>query len=163
MLISDDLRTYARQKVQAAFFDQSEPTGFGIERIVFTYLDYLLAKNDSNFNFTYRNSIEHFFPQHADPEQINWDRMQQNNPALHLLGNLALVSIGANSKFSNNLPENKVRFASILAQSKKLELMSQQVKQLEIEGRQWDEVAINAHHLAMRELLKNDLDASRHV
>ena len=79
------LRRYARQKVHQAFFTGAPPAGFNIERIVFTYLDYLLAEGaspsfaaDPSFTFVYRNSIEHFFPQYADREQENWDRVAPN-------------------------------------------------------------------------------------
>ena len=62
--LSKLLRAYARGKVEEAFFLNQEPTGFGIGRIVFTYLDYLLLARQraSEFRFAFRNSIEHFLP-----------------------------------------------------------------------------------------------------
>ena len=59
----------------------TDRVGFNIERIVFTYLDYLLAAKgagpdlaaDPNFTFVYRNSVEHFFPQHANRDDDGWD------------------------------------------------------------------------------------------
>ena len=44
--IMTTLRDYARTKVQQAFFVAKSPSGFDIERVVFTYLDYLLAEQD---------------------------------------------------------------------------------------------------------------------
>ena len=154
------LRRYARQKVQQAFFTGERPVGFHIERIVFTYLDYLLVEgaspsfdSDPSFTFVYRNSIEHFFPQYADREQENWDRVARSDPELHMLGNLALISVGANSKFSNNLPENKTRFRETIQQSAKLQLMAKQVH----DGRVWDCSAIRDHDEAMVGVLRKDL------
>ena len=156
------LRSYAQQKVHSAFFAGERPSGFGVERIVFTYLDYLLALGahpgfgpDGAFTFAYRNSIEHFFPQYPDREQARWDRVGEDDPELHMLGNLALVSIGANSKFSNNLPENKTRFRETIQQSTKLQLMARIVDG----GTVWDREAIRAHDTAMVELLRMDLQA----
>lgn len=148
------LRSFARRRVRQAFFDGAEPTGFAIERIVFTYLDYLLAERDGrDFTFVYRNSIEHFFPQHPDQEQVGWDGLAPGAPELDLLGNLALVSIGANSKFSNNLPRNKVSFAETIQQSAKLQVMADQVRA----GTTWDGAAISEHHAEMVALLNEDL------
>src|SRR5262249_30971622 len=66
----DALRDYTRGKVREAFFESDAPTGFSVSRIVFTYLDYLLitAGPRAEFRFAYRNSIEHFYPQHPDEE-----------------------------------------------------------------------------------------------
>lgn len=51
------------------------------ERIVFTYLDYLLWRDGykdeiralEDYEFTFRNSIEHFYPQNPDEEDIGYD------------------------------------------------------------------------------------------
>lgn len=160
-MISRTLRQYAQEKVYQAFFAEDEPpVSFDIERIVFTYLDYLLAtgaserfNRDSNFTFVYRNSIEHFFPQHADREQQNWDHVVSNDRELHMFGNLALVSVGANSKFSNNLPANKIRFRETIQQSAKLQLMAKRVAASGV----WDRETIRDHDQAMTELIRNDL------
>lgn len=153
------LRGYARKKVRQAFFAGERPSGFGIERIVFTYLDYLLAQGaspsfdaDPNFTFVYRNSIEHFFPQHPDREQADWNIVKPTDPELNMFGNLALVSVGANSKFSNNLPKNKTQFKETIQQRAKLQLMATQVES----GTLWDRKAIRNHDEAMVELLRND-------
>lgn len=157
--IETTLRDYARRKVQQALFvAEKPPSGFNIERVAFTYLDYLLAERlDRSFTFLYRNSIEHFFPQYADREQENWERLSENDVELNMFGNLALVSVGANSKFSNNLPENKVRFQETIQQSLKLGVMAQRVKELAADGGVWDRAAIREHDIAMVALLRDDL------
>ena len=75
---------------------------------MFTYLDYLLPTEPqkAEFRFTFRNSIEHFYPQSPDEQQVRRSGLTEH---LNLLGNLALVSVGANSKFSNSLPEQRQR------------------------------------------------------
>ena len=155
------LRDYARKKVQEALPGGELPTGFNIERVVFTYIDYLLARGaysgldaDPDFVFVFRNSVEHFFPQWPDREQTGWDRV--GDPEVHMFGNLALISVGANSKFNNNLPERKLAFERTIQQSTKLQLMAEMADPLR-GGRVWDADAIRDHHEAMIELLRTDL------
>lgn len=152
--LADVLRKYARGKVRDAFFMEEEPRGFNIHRIVFTYLDYLIWTRLPNreFRFSFRNSIEHFYPQHPDEMQSG---AKVSDEWLHSLGNLALVSVGANSKFSNSLPNAKaINFQyTIEEQSLKLHAMAQstRVKQA------WGDTELKEHHHAMVELLRSDL------
>ena len=148
------LKGYARAKVASAFFDaEVQPQEFGIGRIVFTYLDYLLLneKPNRNFKFQFRNSIEHFYPQHPDKEQsgapVSGDKRD-------LLGNLALVSVSANSKFSNSLPKAKAENFkdTIEIQSPKLQRMAEITRS---EG--WDDEQVTKHHAQMVALLKADI------
>ncbi|WP_294426090.1 DUF262 domain-containing protein [uncultured Streptococcus sp.] len=68
------LESYAQSKVDAAGYEMA--SRFGFERIVFTYLDYLIYRDGYSFNgheiirplssdwqFQFRSSIEHFYPQ----------------------------------------------------------------------------------------------------
>ena len=158
----DLLQNYARAKVKSAFFDTKEPSdeqpnahpqGFGIARIVFTYLDYLLLDEATkkDFKFQFRTSIEHFYPQHPDKEQSGADVTDKK---LHLLGNLALVSVGANSKFSNSFPKAKAEnFKDTIAQqSPKLRQMADIALR---DG--WGDAQVQAHHNAMLTTLQNAL------
>ena len=70
-----------------------------------------------------------------------------------MLGNLALVSVSTNSKFSNNLPLYKANKTEIARQSTKLQLMSELVKS----GTTWDKTAIRYHDRAMVNVLREDL------
>lgn len=112
--LADLLKGYARSKVKETFsFEKDQqPQGFGISRIVFSYLDYLLLSDSSkrDFKFQFRTSIEHFYPQHPDKEQSG---AVVSGSSLNLLGNLALVSVSANSKFSNSLPEQRPKTSRI--------------------------------------------------
>ncbi len=147
------LRGYARNKVAAAFFEGEQPQGFNIGRIVFTYLDYLLLEQlpQHRFKFQFRNSIEHFYPQNpaGDPPAIN-----VSSSGLHFLGNLALVSVSANSKFSNSIPEVKAGIFkdTIEIQSPKLQRMAEITR-----GEGWGDEQMAKHHAQMVALLKADI------
>ena len=147
------LEKYCCQKIEAS--DYRNRRGFSIDRIVFTYLDYLLAKDRvsefSNFQFQFRNSIEHFFPQHP----INGDNSVtvENRD---LLGNLALITVSANSKFSNRFPIEKAEhFPNVIEQSPKLKVMSDLVKKYD---RKWDNDCVKEHHDSMLSLLETEIE-----
>lgn len=153
--LAGNLRDYAREKVKHAFpMGENEPRGFSINRIVFTYLDYLLwtDRQKPEFRFSFRNSIEHFYPQQPD-EQQSGDEV--SDECLHLLGNLALVSVGANSKFSNNLPRAKAELfkTTIEIQSPKLQMMAEITR----EKKKWSDEEVRAHHNAIIKRLRDDL------
>jgi hypothetical protein len=153
-LLHDILRDYARTQVRAELSKSGEPKqGFGISRIVFTYLDYLLVTEagDKEFRFSYRNSIEHFYPQSPDVEQSG---AQVSTDLLNLFGNLALVSLGANSKFSNSLPRAKAENfrETIELQSKKLQRMAQITR-----SAGWNDHTVREHHQEMLSTLRRDL------
>lgn len=150
------LQNYARKKVKDAYFAREHtPTGFEIERIVFTYLDYLLAlkEKDSVFKFAFRNSIEHFYPQHLADDQRRDEMPVISHDYLHDFGNLALVTVSANSKFSNNSPVNKKQFEQIIKQSKKLGFMAAAV----VDHKSWSDTAIGNHRDQMKEILEDDI------
>lgn len=171
------LQDYAREKVKKAFFkdkyedpsNYNEPSGFGVERIVFTYLDYLLLEPaglayfpketkvetkaidmSRNFTFSFRDSIEHFYPQHPR-EGVSYKAIVSEN-CRDCLGNLALLSVSDNSRFGNEYPETKANHEKIISQSPKLTLMAYIA-----EHGVWDDEAVLAHHNAMISLLEKDL------
>lgn len=150
----DLLSDYARRKVRKAFFVGEQPVGFGINRIVFTYLDYLLLTDETKpeFRFSFRNSIEHFYPQHPDKKESG---PTVSEDCLNLLGNLALVSVGANSKFSNGLPAAKAANfkTTIEKQSPKLHKMAEIARK----PQGWGDDQIRDHHNAMIERLGRDV------
>lgn len=152
--LADSLRKYARGKVRETFFTDEAPVGFGINRIVFTYLDYLLWSGGQNpeFRFSFRNSIEHFYPQHPDEQQSG---TKVSEDWLHRLGNLALVSVGANSKFSNSMPRAKAENfrTTIELQSPKLQMMAETTRKKQ----QWGDEEASEHHNAMVERLRGDI------
>lgn len=83
--------------------DDSKMEGEQVENFVFNFYDYLLWKEVKtvDFEFSYRTSVEHFYPQHPI------DKKEMEFKYLHSFGNLCLVSNSMNSKFSNSLPAAK--------------------------------------------------------
>lgn len=119
------LEKYSCEKIKAADFKKRK--GFAVERIVFTYLDYVLLRDKKvpivNYQFQFRNSIEHFYPQHPENKEY-WEDEDLNS-----FGNLALVTVKSNSKFSNLPPMGKVdSYAGTIEQSPKLKLMAEMAK-----------------------------------
>ena len=150
--IQEFLEKYAMGKVSEALKNSSSyPT---CERIVFSYLDYVLYRdcvldNKNNeiksklqsafdkiknknlktlqeWEFGFRNSVEHFYPQHPSEHSI---KIMEDKEVLNSFGNLALITTSGNSKFSNLAPSAKLdTYPIIITQSLKLILMSECIK-----------------------------------
>ena len=94
--------------------------GVGTPHIVFNYLDYLLwkkaKKTHKDFVFEFRNSVEHWYPQHPSDGTIEpWDGRD-------VFGNLCIISRSVNSKFSNLSPESKMKSYKKMVQRGSLKL-----------------------------------------
>lgn len=151
------LENYCQSKVIASRFE--EASGFGFERIVFTYLDYLLYKNgysyrgkeiippmQEDWQFQFRNSVEHFQPQNP-AEGESW-----GDDELDGFGNLALITVSGNSKFSNLPPEGKINsYPSVIEQSLKLKIMKALII---LDDGKWTEEKATTHQEEMFHLLK---------
>ncbi|MBF1374256.1 MAG: DUF262 domain-containing protein, partial [Porphyromonadaceae bacterium] len=101
---------------------KSEDYAFGVRtpHIVFNYLDYLLWKDDKeryeDFVFEFRNSVEHWYPQHPSEGTFEvWDGRDT-------FGNLCIISRSVNSKFSNLSPESKMKSYKKMVQKGSLKL-----------------------------------------
>lgn len=81
--------------------------GCDVPNYVFNFYDFITWKQNpskySKFEFTYRTSVEHFYPQSPMP---GYDNLK--GKGLDDFGNLCLISRGMNSKFSNNMPKAKL-------------------------------------------------------
>jgi len=85
--------------------------GTQVENFIFNRLDYLLWKQDeesskkifSNFYFSLRTSVEHYYPQNPNHKEDKLD----DKSVLDNFGNLCLISNRKNSQLSNALPEIK--------------------------------------------------------
>ncbi len=146
------LETYCCKKIDDAEYRTCR--GFKTERIIFTYLDYILCRDDPNafkeFNFQFRTSIEHFFPQHSINDDNTVDEEHRDS-----FGNLALLTVAANSKFSNMQPVHKIeQFPGIVKQSPKLMIMSQLLYD---NDRKWDNDLVTHHNNQMHDLLAQDI------
>ena len=94
--------------------------GVGTPHIVFNYLDYLLwkkaKKTHKDFVFEFRNSVEHWYPQHPSEGTFEvWD-------GIDTFGNLCIISRSVNSKFSNLSPESKMKSYKKVVQKGSLKL-----------------------------------------
>lgn len=153
------LEDYCSEKVKNSTPERY--SGFEIKRIVFTYLDYLLYREGykysnyevikprpDNWQFQYRNSIEHFYPQ--NPAEVDtWEDINLNS-----FGNLALITISGNSRFSNLTPSAKVNtYPSIIDQSLKLQIMKYI---LEENSGEWTEEIANDHKIEMIKILRRN-------
>ena len=127
-----------------------------ISNFCLNYLDYLLLKKEkgspTKFYFSYKDSIEHFYPQNPKvgeplPEQV-----------LDSLGNLGLLNQSENSSLTNDMPIQKANWLDEHKKvpiSLKLELMMQVAKK---KGSEWNEDSIEKHQHDMIELLLEDLN-----
>ncbi len=165
------LETYCVNKIKES--DYKNKSGFAIEHIVFSYLDYLLLYSDKygslvndmkdtddpgkekgdGWEFQFRPSIEHFFPRNSyNPiSKKLWEADKE--AALNCFGNLALISKSGNSVLSNEPPSEKITRKEVINQSIKLKIMA---KITEGNGSKWEpEDAIN-HGKEMMEILDRE-------
>lgn len=131
-----------------------------IERIVFTYLDYILYRDGykeiikpkfNNWKVQFRNSVEHFFPQNPENKE-RWE-----DEYLDCFGNLALVTVSGNSKFSNLNPEAKVKQykdKDMIEQNPKLKIMASYT---ENDG-EWTPEKAKEHQKEMFETLAKEIN-----
>jgi hypothetical protein len=126
--------------------------GTGVENFVFNYLDFLLWKQDKaaykDFEFTFRSSVEHYYPQHPLGAEPLPDKY------LHHFGNLCLISSTKNSALRNYLPwAKKDHYLRVRPDSLKQRLMMD----LTTKERDWDVEAIKTHGQAMKDLFWKQL------
>ncbi len=131
-----------------------------IERIVFTYLDYVLYRDGykeiikpkfNNWKVQFRNSVEHFFPQNPENND-GW-----SDEDLHCFGNLALVTVSGNSKFSNLSPKAKIaqyKGKDMIEQNPKLKIMASYT---ENDG-EWTPEKAKEHQKEMFEILAKEIN-----
>lgn len=152
------LENYCKKKVVDS--DYQNRKGFGFERIVFCYLDYLIYRDGYSYDgkeiissmqedwqFQFRSSVEHFYPQHP-VEGEQWEEDDLNG-----FGNLALITISGNSKFSNLPPVGKINsYPSVIKQSLKLKIMEKMTK---LGDGKWTEAKSGIHKDEMFSILNN--------
>jgi hypothetical protein len=107
---------------------------------------------DEKFDFTYRTSVEHFYPQKPMP---GYEPLPPEY--LNSFGNLCLISSSMNSKFSNNMPKAKYdNFGSSEEMRSALSLKLQEMMERVKEG-EWEKDQIKAHYEEAREKITNAL------
>lgn len=129
---------------------------------VFNYLDYLIWCDElcsekpnaiiEEFEFTFRSSVEHFYPQHP---MDGYSEL----PAEYLnrFGNLCLISHSKNSRLSNYQPNAKREHFAVAIADKKIDTLKlyRMIQLLEKDGT-WGEVQIKQHEEEMLSLLTMD-------
>jgi len=129
--------------------------------LVFNYLDYLLwcdgvqnARDDviTQFEFTFRSSVEHFYPQHP----LDGHRVLAEND-LHHFGNLCLISHSKNSKLSNLQPTAKRDHFKAAISDKSIDTLKlYEMIKLMNSAKEWTETQIATHEQAMLTVLIAD-------
>lgn len=119
--------------------------------LVFNYIDYLLWKKNKDeykhFEFSFRSSVEHYYPQNP----ISGEKLDDEQ-LLNCIGNLCLISHSNNSKLSNYLPNSKKEHY-INSNSK------DSIKQMEMMKKDnWNQKEIQEHQDYIVNLLKQDFN-----
>ena len=123
--------------------------------LVFNFLDYLLwlehgaSEPVKSYEFTFRSSVEHYYPQHPLDGQAQLD-----TDTLNSFGNLCLISHSKNSRLSNFMPAAKKEFY----QNNTIDSVKQY---LMMKTEPWDASAIRTHSEQMNNVLLKSL-ASKH-
>ena len=119
--LTDEAERIAAEAVKDNFLATGNyELGVQTPHVVFNYLDYLLWKEDKekykDFVFEFRNSVEHWYPQHPSEGTFEaWD-------GIDTFGNLCIISRSVNSKFSNLSPESKMKSYKKMVQKGSLKL-----------------------------------------
>jgi hypothetical protein len=145
-----------RRESIAAETVESRLTFGNIENnLVFNFLDYLLwlehgaSEPVKFYEFTFRSSVEHYYPQHPLDGQVQLDTDMLNS-----FGNLCLISHSKNSRLSNFMPAAKKEFY----QNNTIDSVKQH---LMMNTEPWDASAIRTHYEQMNNVLLKSL-ASKH-
>lgn len=126
--------------------------GTQVENFVFNYVDYLLWKksdiNLKDFEFSFRSSVEHYYPQNPNSASNKIDQ-----EICDMFGNLCLISRSKNSKLSNYMPTaKKEHYERVKPDSLK------QQKMMQTEGKNWNARKIIEETKEMNELILESLD-----
>lgn len=105
-------------------------SGVDTPNYIFNFLDFVLWYQEthganrgikvSDFEFKYRNSVEHFYPQNPNADEGHEKLLPEK---LNNFGNLCIMARGHNSLRSNLMPDAKIREFKSTDQSLKFELM----------------------------------------
>ena len=157
---TDVISEIAKRPVHEFLDNGNYSLGVNTPHIVLNYLDFLLWrdkwKRDANFEFEFRNSVEHWYPR--NPSEGTFDRWEDD---VDSFGNLCLIQRNINSRFSNMSPEaKKSTFKEMIAKgSLKLRIMSVMTKGTNA-SRDWKESTYKEHEEEMIEILKKETEIS---
>lgn len=124
--------------------------------LIFNYLDYLLwneyaTKRPSvkNFEFTFRSSVEHYYPQHPMP---GFDALKEEY--LNSFGNLCLISHSKNSRLSNFMPDAKKQYYA----QNNIDSIKQFIMMNDYNPENWNETTIMDHYTKMTDILLKQIN-----
>ena len=149
---------FAKERFKALTVDgKVYDSGVNTPNYVFNFLDFVLWYQQvierkvlgikaNEFEFKYRNSVEHFYPQ--TPNQAE-NHKRLDDKILNNFGNLCIMARRHNSLRSNLMPSAKIKEFSSTSQSLKFELMEKLTKQND----DWNEIEIIQHGADMKKLL----------
>ena len=144
-----------RESIAAETFESQLTFGNIENNLVFNFLDYLLwlehgaSEPVKSYEFTFRSSVEHYYPQHPLPGHVQLDA-----DTLNSFGNLCLISHDKNSRLSNFMPAAKKEFY----QNNTIDSVKQH---LMMKAEPWDASAICRHYEQMSNVLLKSL-TSKH-
>lgn len=125
--------------------------------LVFNFLDYIIWVKDekgqfSNFEFSFRSSVEHYYPQNP----IGGKKLEDEK-ALHSFGNLCLISHQKNSKLNHHLPTAKKNYYNKLQHGGQLtyDSLKQFLMMNNYNSDTWDENDIYRHNAEVIEMFNN--------
>jgi len=129
--------------------------------LVFNFLDYLLwVKHQTadsivkDYEFTFRSSVEHYYPQHPLPGH---DPLPSD--ILNSFGNLCLISHSKNSRLSNFMPEAKKEYY----RNNTIDSVKQYFMMDDQRWSRWNEASIKTHFEEMKSVLLNTLDPAEEL
>jgi len=172
--VADKCEEFAKEEVKRDLQDMkahSYRMGTRTSHLLFNYLDFLLWKEkdylnngNTNFAFEFRNSVEHWYPQHPTTIDAWEDGIVDGEQKLldrDGFGNLCLIHASDNSRFSNLPPVSKSTYSPEMNEhgSLKYRRMVDEVKRVKTRtqnditaNKQWQEVSFK-HGREMLELL----------
>ncbi|MDM1405308.1 DUF262 domain-containing protein [Myroides marinus] len=122
--------------------------------LVFNILDYIIWYNDrenkfSSFEFTFRSSVEHYYPQNP----IGGEEL--DTKYLHSFGNLCLISHQKNSKLNYHLPTAKKNYYNKLEHGGQLnyDSLKQYTMMNDYDADTWGEKDIVDHNKKMIDMI----------
>ena len=131
------------------------------KNLVFNFLDYLLwVKHQTadsivkDYEFTFRSSVEHYYPQHPLPGH---DPLPSD--ILNSFGNLCLISHSKNSRLSNFMPEAKKEYY----RNNTIDSVKQYFMMDDKRWSRWNEASIKTHFDEMKSVILNTLNPAEEL
>ena len=164
----------ARSSARRFIGNRDYNMGVQTPNVVLNYLDYLLWMDRARleqtqgladlfanpFEFEFRNSVEHWYPQHPDADADccpEWGAVDNEHGVVDRFGNLALLQSNINAHFSNQPPMGKCGYESTKRGSVKLRIMAALTSSAE-NNEAWRSILCEEHETNMLGVLRTDCE-----